>query len=396
MSFFNDIPQLPEDPILGLPILFNADIRPKKINLGIGAYKTAEGLPLVLTSVRKAEQSLLQKQFNKEYLPIEGDAEFLRYSLALLFGTDCLPIQSGQFFTAQTVGGASALRIAGEFLVKHVSKLIFIPQPTWTNHRQIFEMANLKVGSYPYIDNQTTLLDFKGLVNAIRNIPKRSIILLHGCCHNPTGIDPTFEQWKELSHLIKLQQLIPIFDMAYQGFGDDLDKDAQAIRYFANEGHEMFVAYSFSKNFGLYGERVGFLTVCCSKKEIVPKIGSQIKALIRGNYSNPPIHGARIVATILKSLELSSEWKMELRNMRERIQEMRKSLVSSLLVGTDKNFSFILQQKGLFSFLGLTAEQVLRLRHDYAIYMSDNGRINNAGITIQNIPEITKAISAVI
>lgn len=396
MPFFNDIPELPTDPILGLPILFAADSRPNKINLGVGAYKTAEGQPIVLTSVRKAENQILQKRLNKEYLPIDGDVELLRCALMLLLGSESPLLQTGNFFAAQTVGGASALRIGGEFLSKLISKTIFLSQPSWSNHKQIFERAGFNVGSYPYFQPQTCLLDYLGMCEAIKNMPAGSVILLHGCCHNPTGIDPTLEQWKELSELIKKQQLIPFFDIAYQGFGQDLDQDAEAIRYFVKEGHEMLVAYSFSKNFGLYGERVGFLTVTCAKKESVPKVGSQIKSIIRANYSNPPLHGARIVSTILKSHELTLEWKTELNNMSERIREMRKALIAALLVkGQDRNFAFMHQQNGLFSFTGLNPEQVQRLRDEKAIYMPSNGRINIAGLNTQNVSYVAAALLSV-
>lgn len=396
MPFFNDIPQLPDDPILGLPIAFAADPRPNKINLGIGSYKTAEGLPLVLSCVRKAESLLLQKPLTKEYLPIEGDAEFLRCSLQLLLGSDSPLWSSGQYFAAQSVGGASALRIGGEFLAKLVSKTIFLSQPSWSNHKQIFERSGLNVGSYPYFDPQTNLLDYQGMCVAIKNMPPGSVILLHGCCHNPTGIDPSFEQWKELSNLIKQQKVIPFFDIAYQGFGEGLEQDADAIRYFVSEGHEMLIAYSFSKNFGLYGERVGFLTVICSQQNIVAKVGSQIKSLIRGNYSNPPLHGERIVSTILKSHELTLEWKTELSNMCERVKEMRKALIAALLVkGQDRNFAYMHQQKGLFSFLGLTPEQVQYLRKEKAIYMPSNGRINIAGLN-HNVSYVAEALLSVI
>lgn len=396
MPFFNDISQLPDDPIFGLPIAFAADPRPNKVNLGIGAYKTADGYPLVLASVRKAESILLRKHLNKEYLPIEGDCEFLQYALQLLLGRDSLLWQTGQFFIAQSVGGASALRTGGEFLAKLVSKIIFLSQPSWSNHKQIFERAGLNVGSYPYFDPQTRLLDYQGMCEAIKNMPPKSIILLHGCCHNPTGIDPTFEQWKELSELIKKHQIIPFFDIAYQGFNQGLDQDAQAIRYFVNEGHEMLIAYSFAKNFGLYGERVGFLTIVCSKVDQVPKIGSQIKILIRGNYSNPPLHGACIVSTILKSPELTLQWKTELNNMSERIKEMRKALVAALLVkGQDQNFAYLHQQSGLFSFLGLTPAQVQYLRKEKALYMPNNGRINIAGLNTQNVSYVAEALLSV-
>lgn len=397
MSFFNEIPQLPEDPIFGLPIAFAADPRPHKINLGIGAYKTAEGHPLVLTSVRKAESILLQKSLNKEYLPIEGDPDFIRCGFQLLFGADSSLFETGNFFTAQTIGGASALRIAGEFLASLIGKTIFISQPTWSNHKPIFERAGLNVGSYPYYDPKTRLLDYEGMRQAIKNMPPGSAILLHGCCHNPTGIDPTFEQWTELSEIIKEQKVIPLFDIAYQGFGQGIEEDARPIRHFVSEGHEMFITYSFSKNFGLYGERVGFLTAVCSQPEQVSKIGSQMKSLIRGNYSNPPLHGARIVSTILKSHELTQEWKGELNNMRERVAEMRKALIAALHVkGNGRGFAYMYQQTGLFSFLGLTAEQVHYLQDEKGIYMPSNGRINVAGLNTQNISDVAEALLAVI
>lgn len=394
--FFTDIPLLPEDPILGLAIAFAADPRPNKINLGIGAYKTAEGHPLVLSSVRKAESLLVQKNLYKEYLPIDGDAEFLRVSLQLLFGNDSPLWKSNQFFAAQTIGGGGALRIGGEFLSKLISKTIFVSQPSWSNHKQIFERSGLNVGSYPYFNPKTFLLDYQGMCEAIEHMPSGSVILLHGCCHNPTGIDPTIEQWKELSDFIKKQRLIPFFDIAYQGFGPGIEEDVQPIRHFVNEGHEMLVAYSFSKNFGLYGERVGFLTVICQDANQVPKIGSQIKSLIRGNYSNPPLHGARIVSTILKSHELTLEWKSSVENMRDRVNDMRKALIAALLVKNHHhNFDYLHQQRGLFSYSGLTADQVQTLRQEKAIFMPSNGRINIAGLNTQNLTYVAESILSV-
>ncbi|WP_068468671.1 aromatic amino acid transaminase [Candidatus Protochlamydia phocaeensis] len=396
MPFFSDVPLLPDDPILGLPIIFAADPRPNKINLGIGAYKTAEGHSLVLTSVKKAESQILQRHLPKDYLPIEGEGEFIKCGLQLLFGAESALLQSGQIFAAQTVGGSGALRLAGEFLAKLVSKTIFLSQPSWSNHKQIFEKSGLSVGSYPYFDPQGHGLDFAGMCEAIRNMPPSSAILLHGCCHNPTGVDPNFEQWKELSSLIKKQQIVPIFDLAYQGFGQSLDQDAQAIRYFAGEGHEMLVAYSFSKNFGLYGERVGLLAITASQAECMPKLASQIKFLIRCNYSTPPLQGARIISTILKSHELTLEWQRELKNMCERVKEMRKALIAALLVkGQDKNFSYMHQQNGLFSFCGLTPDQVQRLRQEKAIYMPSNGRINIAGLNTQNVEYVAESLLSV-
>jgi aspartate/tyrosine/aromatic aminotransferase len=396
MPFFNDLTLLPDDPILSLPIAFAADPRKNKVNLGIGAYRTAEGQPLLLSSVKKAESQILQKQTNKDYLPIEGDGEFIRSSLQLLLGNDSSLLNAGQIFAAQTVGGSGALRIGGEFLAKVVSKTIFLSQPSWPNHKQIFERSGLIVGSYPYFDLKSHRLDFAGLCEAITNMPPASAILFHGCCHNPTGIDPSFEEWKELSKLIKKQQVIPFFDLAYQGFGQGLTQDAQAIRYFANEGHEMLIAYSFAKNFGLYGERVGFLAVTTTQKETVPKIASQLKTLIRGNYSTPPLHGAKIVSTILKSPELRLEWEAELKNMCDRINEMRAALIAALLVkGHSRDFSYMHNQKGLFSFSGLDPDQVHRLRQEKGIFMPSNGRVNIAGLNTQNLEYVAESLLSV-
>jgi aspartate/tyrosine/aromatic aminotransferase len=395
MTFFDNIPLLPPDPIFGLRAAFTQDPRPHKIDLGIGAYQTEEGLPCVLNCVRKAEALLLERQLDKEYLPIDGDQDFLRCAIHLLLGKNSPVFERNNAYTAQTVGGASALRIAGEFLAKLLCSTIFLPVPTWSNHQQIFERAGLKVDSYPYFNQKTCMLDFEGMCEAVHQMPSSSAILLHGCCHNPTGVDPTLDQWKELSKLIKKKKLIPVFDIAYQGFGKSLDDDAEPIRYFASQNHEMFIAYSFSKNFGLYGERVGFLTALCSNSEQLPAISSQVKSMIRGNFSNPPLHGARIVSTILNSPELISEWVEELTLMRERIVQMRETLITAL----DKNserLSYMSQQKGLFSYTGLSKEQVLRLQTKYAIYMPTSGRINIAGLNSQNLPTITEALNSVI
>jgi aspartate/tyrosine/aromatic aminotransferase len=393
MSFFGSVPLLPEDPILSLPSAFAADERPFKVNVGVGSYKTAEGLPLLLTAVRKAEQLILQKQTNKEYLSIEGDAEFLKFSMELLFGST--PIQHA--FAAQTVGGSGALRIGGEFLARLITKTIFIPQPTWQNHKQIFEKALLQVESYPYYDFQKHTIDFTGMCEAIAKMPKKSAIVLHACCHNPTGMDPSIEQWRMLSKLIQQQQLIPFFDVAYQGFGNALDQDVEAVRLFAQEGHEMLIAYSFAKNMGLYGERAGFFTILTSNPEATFKSASQIRMFIRGNYSSPPLHAARIVTTILKNSELRLEWEDELKNMRDRINEMHQAFVATLLVKSKHiDFSYMRKQQGLFSFCGLTTEQVRRLKEEWAIYMPTNGRLNVAGLTTNNMEYVAESIAAVI
>jgi aspartate/tyrosine/aromatic aminotransferase len=395
-SFFEHVDQLPADPILSLPADFAADPRHNKINLGVGEYVTVDGQPLVMTAVRKAETEILEKNLDKEYLPIEGDAEFLHHSLSLLFGEKSPRLLAENFTAAQTVGCASALRTIGDFIAQYLNSLIFLPQPTWPNHKQIFERARLKVSNYPFFNRQSGQLDFESLKNAIVKMPKNCAILFHASCQNPTGIDPTLSEWKELSCLIKKQSLFPIFDCAYQGFGKSLDEDAEAVRLFAEDGHEMAVAYSFSKNFGLYGERAGFLTILSSNRSSVEKIASHIRFLIRSNYSNPPLHGSRIIKTILKSSSLSKEWQIELSNMRDRVQSMRQALIAALLTRNSiQDFSYLNQQIGLFSFLDLHSDQVKRLREEKAIYMPSNGRVNLAGLNPNNIPFIADAIISI-
>lgn len=397
MSLFHEVTLLPDDPILALPALFGADNRPFKVNLGIGAYKTAEGVPFVLSSVKKAEAQLLQENLNKEYLPIEGDKEFLKSSLELIFGANSSVLSTSNYFATQTVGGSGALRVAAEFFNRNTFKNIFVSNPSWPNHTLIFERAGLNVNSYPYLDSQTYLLDFNRMVEAIKTMPSASVIVLHGCCHNPTGLDLTSAQWQELSEIIKKQQLIPLFDLAYQGFGQSLEQDAWPIRHFAEQGHEMLICYSFSKNFGLYGERIGFLTILTSESQLLFPIASQIKTIIRSQYSTPPIHGANIVKTILKSSSLRLEWENELQSMRQRIYEMRQALVRELENQTkDHRFAYMYQQQGLFSLLGLTPEQVALLRQEWAIYMPSNGRINIAGLNRKNLDYVAKSLLSVL
>lgn len=396
MSFFHDIPLLPEDSILGLPILFEADPRSKKVNLGVGAYRTAEGKPLVLNCVQKAENLLIQKHLNKEYLPIEGDSEFVQATLKLIFGDQNPVIHSKNIFASQSLGGSGGLRVLGEFFTKLVTRAIFLPQPSWPNHKTIFERSGFTVGSYPYFNYKTNLIDFPGMCEAIKNLPKGCVILLHAACHNPTGADPSLKEWEELSHLIKQREIIPFFDFAYQGFGDNLEMDARAVRLFQKEGHEMAVAYSYSKNMGLYGERVGLLTILGSDSEIISPISSQIKTLIRGNYSTPPLHGARIASTVLNSPELTFEWNIELAKMCARVKEMRATLAALLQAKMPtRNYSFIEEQKGLFSFIGLTNCQVERLIEEKGIYIPSSGRINLAGLHSGNIEYTAESLISV-
>jgi aspartate/tyrosine/aromatic aminotransferase len=395
MTFFESLELLPDDPILSLPLVFAADTRPYKVNLSVGAYRTSEGKPLVLPSVRKAEQFLWEKGLNKEYLPIDGDPEFNRLALQLVYGQGH---EREGTVGAQTVGGTGALKVVAEFLANEVSnKKIFIPNPSWPNHKAIFKKSGLTVEHYPYYHPTTHGLDFDGMKGAIEAMPPLSVIVLHACCHNPTGIDPTWEQWVEICRLIQSRQLIPLFDFAYQGFGDSLQEDAKVIRYFAQQGVEFFTASSYAKNFGLYAERIGLLSAVIRNKEGAKKINSHFKTIIRGIYSNPPAHGARIVAEILGSETLTKEWEREVNAMRERVQEMRKALIAGLLAEhSPVDFSFMANQKGIFSYSGLTKDQSLKLRQDHAIYLPTDGRINVAGLNHHNLEYVIEAILTVL
>ncbi|NGX57131.1 MAG: Aspartate aminotransferase [Chlamydiae bacterium] len=394
MTYFKNTELIPEDPILCIPPLFAADQRPNKVNLGVGAYRDAEGHPLVLTSVQKAEVRLLEQNLNNEYLPMDGDPGFIEESLKLAMGEDS-PHRS-RVYASQTVGGSGALKIAGDFLKEQFpNSTLYLSHPSWSNHRHIFSRCGFELGHYPYSHNHT--LDFEEMCDAIKMMKNGDLILFHACCHNPTGIDPTFDQWKIISTLVKEKGLFPIFDMAYQGFSGGLDQDAAVIRHFADEGHEMALTISHSKNFGLYGERIGLLAFFVDSADTVKKLASQIKSTVRGIYSSPPAHGARIVKTILQSPELTLEWKEELVNMRDRIIEMRKALVAELYsTKSSIDFSFIQNQRGLFSMTGLNREQVSLLRAEHGIYMPSNGRMNIAGVTSKNVKTVAEAFNEVL
>lgn len=397
MSFFDTTTLLPEDPILSLPIAFNADPRPSKVNLGIGSYKDANGQSLVLSCVKKAEAILVQQEPNKEYLPIEGSPSYIKAASTLIFSEPILNKYQGGFFGAQALGGTGALRLGGEFLSQETSKSIFVPTPSWPNHKVIFTRAGMKVHHYRYYDEHRREIDFEGLCEDIKNMPPGSTILLHVCCHNPTGFDLSKEQWHIVSALLKKQKVIPFFDLAYQGFKESIDEDAYPVRLFASDEHELLVANSFSKNFGLYGERVGTLCLLTLHQEATKKVGSQIKQLIRGNFSNPPRHGAKIVTEILESPYLKSEWLKELSNMNDRIKAMRNALFVGLQAkSTDRDWNFIRLQKGFFSFCGLNSEQVHMMTQKFAIYLPRDGRINVAGLNENNIEYVIDAIAQVL
>jgi len=390
-SFFESVTLLPEDPILGLTESFAKDKRTNKVNLGVGSYKNEEGAPLVLSAVKKAETILQQKNLNKEYLPIVGDTTYIQETLKLVF-KNITP----EMFGAQAVGGTGALRIGAEVLAEQKYKRIFLPAPTWGNHNRIFTRGGLAVENYPYYDSKKNGLNFIGMCQAVINMQRGDIILLHACCHNPTGIDLSTEQWGELSLLLKKHGVIPFFDLAYLGFGQGVNDDSKPLQIFLKDNHEMFISVSYSKNFGLYGERVGAFVFVGRDPQIAQKVGSHVKIIIRGNYSNPPSHGARIITTILQS-ELRKEWIEELDSMRQRIQKMRNTLVDGLHnAKCTKDCSYMKQQHGMFSFTGITAEQVQKLQNEYAIYMTSDGRINVAGLNKSNLDYVVNALKKVI
>jgi aspartate aminotransferase len=395
---FENITAAPADPILGLADLFRADERPTKINLGIGVYKDETGNTPVLTSVKKAEQYLLENETTKNYLGIDGIPAFGRCTQELLFGKGSAIINDKRARTAQTPGGTGGLRVAADFLSNNTSaKRIWVSNPSWPNHKGVFNSAGLEVCDYTYYDAEKHALDFDGMLASLEGAVAGDVVLFHGCCHNPTGIDPTLEQWETLAKLSVEKGWLPLFDFAYQGFARGLEEDAEGLRAFAALHDELIVASSFSKNFGLYNERVGACTLVTTDSETADRAFSQMKATIRANYSNPPAHGAAVVATILGNDALRAIWEQELTDMRQRIQRMRLLFVNTLQdKGANRDFSFITRQNGMFSFSGLTKEQVLRLREEFGVYAVASGRVNVAGMTPDNMSPLCEAIVAVL
>lgn len=391
MELFENVEMAPPDAILGLNAAYAADTRENKINLGVGAYKTEDLKPFVLKSVREAEKLLLEQDLNKEYLPIGGEPHYVSEIRKLVLGEKLLHLPS---FVLQTLGGTGALRIGANLLHQYVGQSVTISDPSWDNHRRIFTHAGFKVDSYPYYDQKNHGLDFQAFCLALEKMAPHSVVVLQGACHNPTGIDPTFEEWKEIHRIMEKKKLFPFFDLAYQGFGEGLEEDVRGLRYFVEQGSSLLIATSYSKNFGLYAERVGSLIVVCQEK-VLAKVESQAKVIIRGIYSNPPIHGARLVATILKDKNLRILWEKELLGMRLRISNLREALVSALQ-SKGLKVDFIRKQRGMFSYTGLTKSQVESLHAKYAIYMPKDGRINIAGLNQENLIYVVNAIGAVI
>lgn len=396
---FDSLPLAPPDAILGLADAFKNDPNPRKINLSVGVYKDEQGNTPILACVKEAERRLLASEKTKGYLSIEGHPDYDARVQELLFGAGHEVATSRRAVTAQTPGGTGSLRVAADFLKKHFpAAKVWLSKPTWANHAAIFSAAGQQVETYAYIDGTGRGLDFAAMLASLKQIPAGDIILLHACCQNPTGIDPTPTQWKEIAGLAHERSLLPLVDFAYQGFGDGLVEDALTVRELAQPGRELLVCSSFSKNFGLYGERVGALTLVAASPEAAQRALSQVRISIRTNYSNPPTHGAAIVATVLGDAELRKQWEQELAAMRDRIQQMRRLFVETMRrKAPGRDFSFIEQQKGMFSFSGLTNLQVDELRSKHAVYVVGNGgRINVAGMTRENMEPLCNAIVAVL
>ncbi len=395
---FDRLEMAPPDAILGLTEAFKQDPNPQKVNLGVGVYKDANNETPILTSVKRAEEILLQQETSKGYMPIPGNAAYGQCVRELLFGSDHEILQSSRALTAHTPGGTGALRVAGDFLhTQYPEATIWLSDPTWANHATVFQAAGMTVKSYPYYDAEKKCLAFDAMMDALDRIPEGDVVLLHGCCHNPSGMDPDVTQWKAIAERMRTRNLLPLLDFAYQGFANGLEEDAAGLREFCTPGCELLVCSSFSKNFGLYCERVGAVTLVGATQEATQAAFSHVKRCIRSNYSNPPAHGAAIVTTVLSDAALRAQWIEELAEMRARINGMRQLFVDTLKAkGVSQDFSFITRQKGMFSFSGLNKDQVEILREKYAIYIVGSGRINVAGMTEQNMDLLCTAIASVL
>jgi aromatic-amino-acid transaminase len=397
-SLFAAIELAPRDPILGITEAFVADKNPNKINLGVGVYYDDNGKVPLLECVRKAEALLMEKAAPRTYLPIDGLAAYDKAVQELVFGANSPVIQEKRAITVQALGGTGALKLGADFLKRFSSDAqVWISDPSWENHRALFESAGFKVNNYPYYDPATRGVNFAGMLDALNTMPAGSIVVLHACCHNPTGADLTDEQWTEVIRTVAERGLSPFLDMAYQGFGDGIEQDGNVVRRFAATGSPLFVSNSFSKSVSLYGERVGALSIVAVSAEEAARVLSQLKRVIRTNYSNPPMHGGQVVATVLSTPELRRLWEEELTGMRLRIREMRRLLVDKLAANSaSQNFDFVVRQRGMFSYSGLSKTQVERLRNEYSIYAIDTGRICVAALNSSNIDLVAKAIASVL
>jgi aromatic-amino-acid transaminase len=398
MSLFSHVEMAPRDPILGLNEQFNADTNPQKVNLGVGVYYDENGKLPLLDCVRKAENKMMQIPKPRGYLPIDGMAAYDDAVKSLVFGTESEAVRAKRVATVQAIGGTGGLKIGADFL-RHLNPqaTVYISDPSWENHRAIFSQAGFAVQTYPYYDAEKKGVNLTGMVAAIQSAPPGSVFVLHACCHNPTGYDLTSQEWDQVVTAITEGKHIAFLDMAYQGFGFGIEEDGAAIQKFVAAGLAIFVSTSFSKSFSLYGERVGALSVLCENSEEANRVLSQLKIMIRTNYSNPPTHGAAVVAQVLSDSELRAQWETELAAMRERIKRMRSLFVSKLqAAGVSADMSFIIQQLGMFSYSGLSKEQMVRLRTEFGVYGTDTGRMCIAALNESNLDHVCASIAKVL
>jgi len=398
MSLFTAVEMAPRDPILGLNEQFATDTNPNKVNLGVGVYFDDNGKLPLLECVQAAEKQMMVDPKARGYLPIDGIAAYDQAVRNLVFGTGSEPVTSGRVATVQCIGGTGGLKIGADFL-RHLNPQakVLISDPSWENHRALFTQAGFTVESYPYYDAATRGINFTGMLAALNAAPAGTVVVLHACCHNPTGYDITPEQWDQVIAAVKAKALVPFLDMAYQGFGYGIKEDGMAVQKFVDAGLTFFVSTSFSKSFSLYGERVGALSVLCTDKEEASRVLSQLKIMIRTNYSNPPIHGGTVVAMVLNTPELRAVWEKELAAMRVRIKQMRVALIQKLKdAGVKEDMSFITQQIGMFSYSGLSKDQMVRLRSEFGVYGTDTGRMCVAALNSKNIDYVCASIAKVI
>ena len=397
-SIFSAVEMAPRDPILGLTEGFNADTHANKVNLGVGVYYDDNGKLPLLGAVKAAEKARLETTPPRGYQPIEGLAAYNQAVQTLVFGAGSPLLAEGRTVTIEALGGTGALKVGADFLKRlYPEAKVYISDPSWENHRALFESADFTVETYPYYDVATRGVNFAGMKACLEDLPARSIVLLHACCHNPTGADLDAAQWQQVVDVVRARNLIAFIDMAYQGFADDIEQDAIAPRLFAASGLQFFISSSFSKSFSLYGERVGALTLVTAGKDEAARVLSQVKRVIRTNYSNPPTHGGAIVASILANPELRRQWETELAAMRDRIRTMRIALVEKLKAnGVAQDFSFVIKQRGMFSYTGLTAQHVEQMKNDFGIYAVSTGRICLAALNSKNIDYVADAIATVL
>ena len=397
-SLFGAVQLAPRDPILGITEAFNADANPRKVNLGVGVYCNDEGKVPLLECVKRAEREITDRAAPRVYLPIDGLPAYDKAVQQLLLGADSQLIALGRAVTIQALGGTGGLKVGADFLRKFSpAAKVCISDPSWENHRALFEAAGFAVGTYAYYDPSTHGLAFDAMRSSLQTMDPGTIVVLHACCHNPTGVDPTPEQWDQILSLVRARGLVPFLDLAYQGFGAGTDADAVVVRKFAATPGPLFVSNSFSKSFSLYGERVGALTVVAADRDEAARVLSQLKRVVRANYSNPPTFGGQIVALVLTRPELREIWEVELGGMRERIREMRELLVKKLASrAPGQDFDFVRRQRGMFSYSGLSKTQVHRLRDEFSIYAIDTGRICVAALNSKNIEYVADAIASVL